>query len=237
MPLLMKEPDAGPIPAETETVVGADQAAAVVARRGQLLTVTDVDGRQPAALFAITLADPREFLSPHHTRVFSNSFMLRLGMRLVTNRRRPILVLGKDTADSNDLLFPAVDRDYLVRHGYPGTCRCGGRTRFGHSPAPASSRRSCLILSISFSTSPSKRTLTRTRAAAVSGRRPRGRFAWSSTRHSSWRPPARDVGHWNEGASTPIGVRVHNWAGLTLGAPPAAGHHSPDAAIEGDSGE
>ena len=22
---------------------------------------------------------------------------------------------------------------------------------------------------------------------------------------------ARDVGHWNEGASTPIGVRVHNW--------------------------
>ena len=120
MPLLMKEPDAGPLPAETEIVVGADEAAAVVARRGQLLTVTDVEGRQPAALFAITLADPREFLSPHHTRVFSNSFMLRLGMRLVTNRRRPILVLGKDTADSNDLLFPAVDRDYLARHGCPG---------------------------------------------------------------------------------------------------------------------
>ena len=51
-------------------------------------------GFEAAALFGITRADPRELLSPHHTRVFGNSFLLRLGMRLVTNRRRPILVLG-----------------------------------------------------------------------------------------------------------------------------------------------
>ena len=120
MPLLMKEPEQGPLPDEAEIEIGADLAGAVVARRGQLLTITDVEGRQPAALFGVTLANPREFLSPHHTRVFSNSFMLRLGMRLVTNRRRPILVLGRDTVDSNDLLFPAVDSDYLARHGQPG---------------------------------------------------------------------------------------------------------------------
>ena len=29
-------------------------------------------------------------------------------------------MLGKDTVDSNDLLFPAVDRDYLAQHGQPG---------------------------------------------------------------------------------------------------------------------
>ena len=86
MPLLMKEPEQGPLPDEAEIEIGAGLAGAVVARRGQLLTITDVEGRQPAALFGVTLANPREFLSPHHTRVFSNSFMLRLGMRLVTNR-------------------------------------------------------------------------------------------------------------------------------------------------------
>ena len=173
MPLLMKEPVAGPLPAETEIVVGPDQAGAVVARRGQLLTVTDVEGRQPAALFGITLADPRVFLSPHHTRVFSNSFMLRLGMRLVTNRRRAILVLGKDTVGHQR--SPASrGRQRLSRTPRTSrTRRCGGERRAGirrrrrraaEAPRPGQSlpqRR------------PRDGRIDRPRSAAVPGGRPR----------------------------------------------------------------
>jgi len=68
--------------------------------------------------------DLREFLSPHHTRVFSNSFLLTLGMRLVTNRRRPIMVLGEDTVSTHDLLWPASDARYLSSQGYTKVTGC-----------------------------------------------------------------------------------------------------------------
>jgi uncharacterized protein YcgI (DUF1989 family) len=48
-------------------------------------------------------------LSPHHTRVFSNSFLLRLGMRLVSNRRQPMIVLARDPVGVHDLLMPITD--------------------------------------------------------------------------------------------------------------------------------
>ena len=210
MPLLMKEPGAGPLPAETGIVVGADRAEAVVARRGQLLTVTDIEGRQPAALFAITLADPREFLSPHHTRVFSNSFMLRLGMRLVTNRRRPILVLGKDTVDSNDLLFPAVDRDYLARHGQSG--RAGAAENALQALADAGVQPPKL---------PDPINLFLNVGLTTDGALVPGPLRSRAGDHVTFRvvidaifvvaTTARDVGHWGEGSSTPLEVRVHNW--------------------------
>ena len=210
MPLLMKEPVAGPLPAETGIVVGADRAGAVVARRGQLLTVTDVEGRQPAALFAITLADPREFLSPHHTRVFSNSFMLRLGMRLVTNRRRPILVLGKDTVDSNDLLFPAVDSDYLARHGH--------RERDG---AAENAARAFVDAGVEPAKLPDPVNLFLNVGLEADGSLVPGPLRSQAGDHVTFRvvidatfvvaTTARDAGHWSEGPSTPLGVRVHNW--------------------------
>ena len=210
MPLLMKEPVAGPLPAETGIVVGADRAGAVVARRGQLLTVTDVEGRQPAALFAITLADPREFLSPHHTRVFSNSFLLRLGMRLVTNRRRPILVLGKDTVDSNDLLFPAVDSDYLARHGH--------RERDG---AAENAARAFVDAGVEPAKLPDPVNLFLNVGLEADGSLVPGPLRSRAGDHVTFRvvidatfvvaTTARDAGHWSEGPSTPLGVRVHNW--------------------------
>ena len=62
-----------------------------------------------SALFAWTAADPGEWLSPHHTRVFGGTFELRMGTRLVTNRRRPIFVVGRDSLRCHDLLLPASD--------------------------------------------------------------------------------------------------------------------------------
>ena len=104
--LLLKTPSTSAAPPEGELTVKGGGAGAVAICRGQLLTVIDPEGGQAAALFAITTADPGEFLSPHHTRVFGNSFLLRLGMRLVTNRRRPIFVLSRDSVGRHDLLLP-----------------------------------------------------------------------------------------------------------------------------------
>ena len=119
MPLLMKHPDVGPLPPEAHIEVPHGTAGLVSVRRGQLLKVTDLLGGQPAGLAAFVDGDPSEFLSPHHTRVFSNSYILALGMRMVTNRRRPLMVLGRDTTRRHDLLLPGSDRRSLDAAGLP----------------------------------------------------------------------------------------------------------------------
>ena len=109
MPLLMVEPDPADVPPEADMVVPAGAARLIDVRRGQLLAIEPPEGGQVAALFAWTLADPAEWLSPHHTRVFGGTFELRMGTRLVTNRRRPIMVVGRDSLRRHDLLLPASD--------------------------------------------------------------------------------------------------------------------------------
>ncbi|MEA2607964.1 MAG: uncharacterized protein QOJ75_207, partial [Chloroflexota bacterium] len=106
MPLLMVDPVPGPLPTEADVAVPAGEAATVAVRQGQLLSVVAPAGGQAAALFAWTEADPGEWLSPHHTRVFGGTFELRMGTRLVTNRRRPIFVVGRDSLRCHDLLLP-----------------------------------------------------------------------------------------------------------------------------------
>ena len=109
MPLLMVEPDSGPPPIEADVTVDGGSAGLVRVARGQLLSIETTTGGQVAALFAWTVADASEWLSPHHVRVFGGSFTLRMGMRMVTNRRRPIFVLGRDSLRHHDLLLPASD--------------------------------------------------------------------------------------------------------------------------------
>ena len=107
MPLLMIEPADGPLPPTADVEVPAGGAAIVDVVRGQLLAIESPSVGQVAALFAWTTSDPSEWLSPHHTRVFGGSFVLRMGSRLVTNRRRPMFVVGRDSLRRHDLLLPA----------------------------------------------------------------------------------------------------------------------------------
>ncbi len=210
MPLLMKEPTDAPLPPESEQLVHPDTAVAIAAKRGQLLTIVDVEGRQPAALFGFTDADPREFLSAHHTRVFSNCFVLRLGMRLVTNRRRPMLVLGKDTVNSHDLLFPAIDADYLARSGHadrPGAIEnawsaiTAADVKPPKMPDPVN-----LFLNVELATDGSLKP-------SPLRSQPGGHVTFRVVIDATFvvATTAKDVGHWNEGASTALKVRVHNW--------------------------
>lgn len=88
--------------------------------RGQLLRITAQGDGAVASLFGFSLADPAVWLSVHHTRVFSNSYLLGSGMRLVNNRRRPMMVLGKDSVKRHDLLLPASTTAFLNERGYQG---------------------------------------------------------------------------------------------------------------------
>ncbi|PIF20721.1 urea carboxylase-associated family protein [Candidatus Pantoea floridensis] len=88
--------------------------------RGQLLRITALGEGAVASLFGFSLADPAVWLSVHHTRVFSNSYLLGSGMRLVNNRRRPMMVLGKDSVKRHDLLLPASTTAFLAERGYQG---------------------------------------------------------------------------------------------------------------------
>ncbi len=108
--LLLKHPTGAAPPPETDLLVLGGFGRGFSVARGQLLTIEDVRGGQVGALIAYTRADAREFLSPHHTRVFGSTFVLRLGTRLTTNRRRPMFVLGRDPVGGHDLLLPACDR-------------------------------------------------------------------------------------------------------------------------------
>ncbi|MEM6160472.1 urea carboxylase-associated family protein [Erwinia sp. P6884] len=100
--------------------VPAGQAGAIRVLRGQLLRITAQEDGAVASLFGFSLTDPAVWLSVHHTRVFSNSYLLGSGMRLVNNRRRPVMVLGKDSVKRHDLLLPASTSAFLAGRGYQG---------------------------------------------------------------------------------------------------------------------
>ncbi|TCL02730.1 urea carboxylase-associated family protein [Sodalis ligni] len=100
--------------------VKAGEAGSIPVLRGQLLRITAMGEGAVASLFGFGLADPAVWLSVHHTRVFSNSYLLGSGMRLVNNRRRPMMVLGKDSVKRHDLLLPGSTRPWLAERGYQG---------------------------------------------------------------------------------------------------------------------
>ena len=132
MPLLMIEPAATPLPPEVDLLVPGGAARGLEVAAGQLLAIRDEEGGQPAGLFAVTTASPALFLSPHHTRVFSNSFMLRLGMRLVTNKRRPVMVLGVSAEHlRHDLLMPMTEASVNGETGGADRVREKVRDAFG----------------------------------------------------------------------------------------------------------
>ncbi len=83
---------------------------AVVVRQGQHVRVVDVDGGQVGDLFAFAAADPGEFASAEHTRVAISRLFPRSGDPVLTNRRRPILVMAQDTSPGrHDMLYAACD--------------------------------------------------------------------------------------------------------------------------------
>jgi uncharacterized protein YcgI (DUF1989 family) len=110
--------------ARFEAHVVPGSASSIEVLQGQLLKITALQAGAVASLFGFMKDDPSIYLSVHHTRVFSNSYLLGQGMRLVTNRRRPLMVLGKDSSGTHDLLMPASTTAFLESHGVTGQLGC-----------------------------------------------------------------------------------------------------------------
>ena len=95
------------------------------ARRGQLITVIDLEGKQAGDFVAFKADDLREALSPPHTREALASLYIKVGNRLLTNRRRPILEVVEDTVGIHDATIPACDPTrYEVDFGVPDHRNC-----------------------------------------------------------------------------------------------------------------
>jgi uncharacterized protein YcgI (DUF1989 family) len=110
------------------------QAHAVEVKTGQLLQITDVQGKQVADCVAFGLADRAEFLSVAATRSSNANVMLQKGMTLYTNRRTPMFELIEDTVGRHDMLFAACDPKRYEALGEPGHANC--RTALAEALAP-----------------------------------------------------------------------------------------------------
>jgi len=108
-----------------DVVVPGGFGASFEARRGQYVTVVDLEGEQAGDFVVFNLDDAREALSPAHTREALLSIFVKVGDRLVTNQRRPILEIVLDTVGVHDGTSPACDPTrYAVEFGVPGHRNC-----------------------------------------------------------------------------------------------------------------
>ena len=94
------------------------------AKKGQRITVTDVEGGQVADFFAVSATDSEEFLSPAVTLDCHESLKLNVGDELYTNLYRPMFRIISDDVGAHDLLFPSCrpemyDFFYQNGNGHP----------------------------------------------------------------------------------------------------------------------
>ncbi|MFM0715678.1 urea carboxylase-associated family protein [Paraburkholderia strydomiana] len=122
--LLLKEPPARPALPPQTIAVPAGESRAIEVKAGQILRIEAKEPGAVASMFGFSRINDDVYMSVHHTRVFSNSYVLQAGMRIVSNRRRAMMVLGKDSSGKHDLLLPASTSAYLAEQGYVGQTGC-----------------------------------------------------------------------------------------------------------------
>jgi hypothetical protein len=101
-----------------EVLVPAAHGGAIDVHPGEFLSIIDLEGSQVADFVAIQRDDPRTFLSPHQTRSTLRRWTLKVGDRLVNNRREPVFEIVRDDVGVHDLFFCACSPAlYLQRFG------------------------------------------------------------------------------------------------------------------------
>jgi uncharacterized protein YcgI (DUF1989 family) len=97
------------MPAELE-VVPARQGRAVRLRAGQAIRIINTHGTQVVDTWCFNAGDMTEFMSMEHLHATLGSIFPIRGEALVTNRRRPILILEEDTSPGrHDTVIAACD--------------------------------------------------------------------------------------------------------------------------------
>ena len=95
-------------------------------RRGQHLTVIDLEGEQVADLIAFARDDHREWLSSGRTFDYANTIRLTTGHVLYSNRSRPMFTIVSDDVARHDfLLTPCSAETFQIiyrRTGHHPSC-------------------------------------------------------------------------------------------------------------------
>ena len=98
--------DNKPNGARQQTVPGG-YGRSVDVKKGQYVTVRDIEGGQCGDFWAIDANDFDHFLSPPHTWIHLGRIQPRIGDELVTNQRKPIFTIIADDVGWHDMLAPA----------------------------------------------------------------------------------------------------------------------------------
>src|SRR6202022_2896172 len=122
--LLLKEPPARASLAPRTIPVPAGESRAIEVESAQILRIEAKEAGAGGSMFGFSRNHPDIFMSVHHTRVVTKPYVLQAGMRIVSNRRRALMVLGKDTSGTHDLLLPASTTAFLKEQGYAGMTGC-----------------------------------------------------------------------------------------------------------------
>jgi uncharacterized protein YcgI (DUF1989 family) len=89
-------------------------------RNGDLIRITDLQGDQPCDFWAFCAEDPREFLSPEHTKPTLEKLVPGAGDAAYTNYRRPIVTVVEDNSiGHHDMQYAACDEARYVQLGAP----------------------------------------------------------------------------------------------------------------------
>ena len=112
---------------------------------GQCIEVVNPHGTQVADTWAFNTQDPFEYLAMDQTRSVNSTILIRPGTMLVSNRRRPMLVLREDTSPGvHDTLLcacnDAIYRELGVRPAIGAASRTCMR-RWARSACQSRSRR------------------------------------------------------------------------------------------------
>ena len=106
-------------------LVPGGQARAFEMKKGQFLTIVDVQGYQVADFMAFKGSNYNEKLSPVHTRTSLLTLKIEIGDKLRTNLRNPIFKVVEDTVGCLDMLLAACDeRRYSVDYGVENHRSC-----------------------------------------------------------------------------------------------------------------
>lgn len=89
-----------------ETIIEPCSGKSFVVEKGQYVTVVDVKGGQVADFFAVTAANPKEFLSPSVTIDCLESVCFHEDDYLYTNLYNPMFRVVEDEVGHHDMLFP-----------------------------------------------------------------------------------------------------------------------------------
>jgi uncharacterized protein YcgI (DUF1989 family) len=103
-------------------VVEAQTGRAIRVEEGSLVSVVDIEGTQVGDMFAFSVGDPTEHLSPGHTRSINRTLFPEIGQSFMSNRGRPILTFVGDTSPGyHDMLFaPCGPAVYRLKFGVEG---------------------------------------------------------------------------------------------------------------------